>query len=311
MIRGMTMKLFDINLNRVLKIRTFGKETLIPPRLHVSRTVTEYIIYVITDGELHLVQNGEELILMPGDVFFFDKGDVHSASESTYCEYYYIHFDSDSVNTLETSSEEYKKMIEKNTAEYLKTNVYSTDMYDFCNVYIKQKYNMSSKGRFEHILAILREIRFTSESRYPKNRLAVSYTVTNLLFELQEIELFGKSEKAYHTVRKVAEYIDKNYATIESCNDVESYIKLNVDYVNRIFKKIMGCSIIKYRNRVRIIEAKFRIAATDMNMSEIADFVGFGNVYYFSRIFKKIEGVAPSDYAESIFRARKYGSENI
>lgn len=133
-------------------------------------------------------------------------------------------------------------MIEKNTAEYLKTNVYSTDMYDFCNVYIKQKYNMSSKGRFEHILAILREIRFTSESRYPKNRLAVSYTVTNLLFELQEIELFGKSEKAYHTVRKVAEYIDKNYATIESCNDVESYIKLNVDYVNRIFKKIMQIS---------------------------------------------------------------------
>lgn len=131
--RGMTMKLFDINLNRVLKIRTFGKETLIPPRLHVSRTVTEYIIYVITYGELHLVQNGEELILMPNDVFFFDKGDVHSASESTYCEYYYIHFDSDSVNTLETSSEEYKKMIEKNTAEYLKTNVYSTDMYDFCN----------------------------------------------------------------------------------------------------------------------------------------------------------------------------------
>ena len=63
--RGMTMKLFDINLNRVLKIRTFGKETLIPPRLHVSRTVTEYIIYVITAGELHLVQNGEELILMP------------------------------------------------------------------------------------------------------------------------------------------------------------------------------------------------------------------------------------------------------
>lgn len=105
----MTMKLFDINLNRVLKIRTFGKETLIPPRLHVSRTVTEYIIYVITYGELHLVQNGEELILMPNDVFFFDKGDVHSASESTYCEYYYIHFDSDSVNTLETSSEEYKK----------------------------------------------------------------------------------------------------------------------------------------------------------------------------------------------------------
>ena len=73
----------------------------------------------------------------------------------------------------------------------------------------------------------------------------------------------------------------------------------------------MGCSIIKYRNRVRINEAKFRIAATDMNMSEIADFVGFGNVYYFSRIFKKIEGVAPSDYAESIFKARKYGSENI
>ena len=71
--RGMIMKLFDINLNRVLKIRTFGKETLIPPRLHVSRTVTEYIIYVITDGELHLVQNGEELILMPAMCFSLIK----------------------------------------------------------------------------------------------------------------------------------------------------------------------------------------------------------------------------------------------
>lgn len=69
------MKCFDINLNTVLKINLFDKETLIPPRLHVSRTVTEYIIYVIVAGELHLVQNGDELVLTAGDVFFFDRRD--------------------------------------------------------------------------------------------------------------------------------------------------------------------------------------------------------------------------------------------
>lgn len=305
------MKCFDINLNTVLKINLFDKETLIPPRLHVSRTVTEYIIYVIVAGELHLVQNGDELVLTAGDVFFFDKGDVHSAAESTYCEYYYIHFDSDSVNAIETSNEKYKKMIETNTAGYLKTNVRSADMYDFCNVYIKQKYHIESKSRFEYIAALLRENCFTPESKYPKNRLGISHAAANLIFELQEVGLCEKSEKAYYTVRKVAEYIDKNYASIESCDDIENYIKLNGDYVNRIFKKIMGCSIIKYRNRVRINEAKFRIATTDMNMSEIADSVGFGSVYYFSRAFKKIEGIAPSDYAKSILNAHGYGSVGI
>lgn len=52
---GICMKCFQIDLNELPKVALWGKEALIPPRLHYSRYLTEYVMYVVIKGELKLM----------------------------------------------------------------------------------------------------------------------------------------------------------------------------------------------------------------------------------------------------------------
>ena len=54
---------------------------------------------------------------------------------------------------------------------------------------------------------------------------------------------------------------------------------LNFDYANRIFRKITGCTIVRYRNSVRIQHAKAKMRAINAPVKEIAAELGFENVH--------------------------------
>lgn len=67
-------------------------------------------------------------------------------------------------------------------------------------------------------------------------------------------------------------------------------------YISTIFKKHSGLSIIEYYTSLKIEEAKRLLKENSLSVSEIAETLNFTNQYYFSRVFKKVEGTSPSDY---------------
>lgn len=62
---------FEIDLNTVLKVALLGKETLIPPRMHYSRYISEYVLYVVINGSPELNINGKRDVLKRGDVLSY------------------------------------------------------------------------------------------------------------------------------------------------------------------------------------------------------------------------------------------------
>ena len=74
---------------------------------------------------------------------------------------------------------------------------------------------------------------------------------------------------------------------------------LNVDYLNRIFKKETGMTLSEYISVKRIDRAKLLLLTTRMPVSEVAMSVGFQSFSYFSKIFKKRVGVEPSKFRAS------------
>ena len=63
-----------------------------------------------------------------------------------------------------------------------------------------------------------------------------------------------------------------------------------------LFKKELGMSPIKYKNYLRMEQAKMLILSGECSQAEIAAMLGFENVYYFSRMFKSYVGESPSKY---------------
>ena len=98
-----------------------------------------------------------------------------------------------------------------------------------------------------------------------------------------------------HVMRAVT-YIRLNYMQPISVRDVTSFVGLERSYLSKIFHLHTGDTIQGYLMKTRIRQAKYLLDGTDHTVREISSFVGFQDEYYFSRAFKKIEGISPQTY---------------
>jgi len=108
--------------------------------------------------------------------------------------------------------------------------------------------------------------------------------------------------KSYLTVQELLNYINDNYREKMSSITIESVTGNNFDYINRVFKQMTHKTIFQYLNGVRINHAKELITTTNMKLSDVALEVGYLDLYYFSKVFKKATGVSPSVYAKGMLK---------
>ncbi|NLG53348.1 MAG: AraC family transcriptional regulator [Clostridiales bacterium] len=82
--------------------------------------------------------------------------------------------------------------------------------------------------------------------------------------------------------------------------DISRRLNISVSLLKQVFRKETGKSIIDYLIDIRVGEAKRLISEGIMNFTEIAEHLGYGNIYYFSRAFKAKTGMTPTEYAQSV-----------
>lgn len=122
---------------------------------------------------------------------------------------------------------------------------------------------------------------------------------TDIKNEMQETLSFDSKQKL---IKESLEYIDKHYREQMSVSDISRALGTSTSYLSRIFKETTGETIIRTINNKRIEKAKMYLKETDYKVYEIADILGFENVTYFSRFFKKHIGLSPKDYKEEMNR---------
>lgn len=108
----------------------------------------------------------------------------------------------------------------------------------------------------------------------------------------------GQSDTIRDTVRRVKEYIDLHYCDELSLRSLSERFAVDDSYLSRMFKQLVGCNLMLYLSTVRMEQAKKLIRQGTSNITEVAQMVGYGDYAYFSRVFKKLEGVSPRVYRE-------------
>lgn len=104
------------------------------------------------------------------------------------------------------------------------------------------------------------------------------------------------NSKSFIKVHALLDYIHQNYAGKITSSDIEQEFDCNYDYINRVFSKFTGHSIMRYVNLIRINHAKELIEATHLSFGEIGYLTGLDDPYHFSKLFKKYAGVSPTQY---------------
>jgi AraC-like DNA-binding protein len=97
-------------------------------------------------------------------------------------------------------------------------------------------------------------------------------------------------------VADVANYIRIHYNESRSLEDISDKFFINKSYLSRIFKSTTGFTVNEYINIQRIRQAQLLIENPGLNISQVARMVGYENISYFTRIFKKYVESSPSQY---------------
>ena len=119
-----------------------------------------------------------------------------------------------------------------------------------------------------------------------------------------ESELFRLSASSSSPViDKAREYVISHINERISLSDVASYAGVSEGYMSKSFKKVMGKSLVDYINTMKVDKAKEIIKTSGYTrINEIALSLGFDNIYYFSKVFRKITGQSPSEYIKECQR---------
>ena len=95
-------------------------------------------------------------------------------------------------------------------------------------------------------------------------------------------------------------YIEDNIDKVFTLSHLSQHAMISSSYLERLFSRYAGMSVIQYCNHRKIELAKKIIREDRMNISQIAESLGFSSIHYFSRTFKLIEGMSPSQYGRSV-----------
>ena len=105
--------------------------------------------------------------------------------------------------------------------------------------------------------------------------------------------------KSKSIITEIIEYIGHHYKEDFSINDICSKFFVSKNTLCSQFRNLMHCSIMQYRQFIRISKAKELLASTQKGLDKIAEECGFSSANYFSLIFKKEVGISPFNYRKA------------
>jgi len=118
------------------------------------------------------------------------------------------------------------------------------------------------------------------------------------------LELRDENSKGHYrdVVSDVITYIENHYTEEElSLNTLAAHVNFSPNHLSAVFKQQTGIPFIKYLTDYRMNEAKELLSTTTKKSNEIGLMVGYKDPHYFSYLFKKTQGVTPTQYRSGNF----------
>jgi len=95
---------------------------------------------------------------------------------------------------------------------------------------------------------------------------------------------------------KIVTYLNEHSDQEISLNRLAEIFNMNSSYISQFFKNNTGMNYHAYLTLLRINRAKELLSTTRMSITEIADVTGFADYRVFTKVFKRVEGMKPSEY---------------
>lgn len=123
------------------------------------------------------------------------------------------------------------------------------------------------------------------------------------ILALNQVSLLNYERKSVtdtlkESAAQMMQYVHEHYYEEINLDSLAAFMHLNKSYVSRFFKETVGMSFVSYVRHYRIEQAKKLLRTSDLSVTEVAEQVGYLDLTYFSRIFKKESHYTPNEYKQ-------------
>ena len=254
----------------LLHLQEVGTLKALHPHTSTRSGLVSYLCFLVLEGEGSLTYDGRQYSLKLGDCVFTDCRKTYSHSTSdclwslSWCHFY--------APFMPAIYEKYK--------ERGGLPVFHPEKPDAFQKIFVQLYELAASSDY------IRDMRINE---------SLSALLTLLMQESWNPDHVAVSKKRME-LAAVKAYMDEHYTQKLTLDDLESQFFINKYYLLKIFKETYGMTISSYLISKRITRAKQLLRFTQMTIDEVGCAVGMDGAGYFSRMFKKAEGISPKEY---------------
>jgi len=252
------------------------------------RVIFDYELLYIEDGEGILTYNDIDYHVHHGDLLLLCPGIPHTFNVNVQTLVQpHIHFDMKYDPQSEYIHISYKDYVEMDPQEraMIRENL-------FPNLSTSPFLNISDKNSF---LKLFFEI--IDSSAAPAKALTRKAKMLQLLEAIiaeNAPQVTSQSERSYKIAASIRAFIRANYRQNITLDMLEQHFGYSKYYIEKVFKKAYGISVINYRNRKRMDAALQMLPK--YSVSETAHLLGYSSIYTFSNAFRAVYGLSPSKY---------------
>ncbi|WP_308635731.1 AraC family transcriptional regulator [Paenibacillus silvisoli] len=139
------------------------------------------------------------------------------------------------------------------------------------------------------------------EKSYSLDHLVhISQTIGYLLSYVGIRKGQTEDEKAVRYIEQAVHYMRERLESNLSLDELAVHVSLSKQHLNHVFKQSTGFAPIDYYLRMKIQRAGQLLDLTERSMKDICLSLGFKDPYYFSRLFKKMIGMSPTEYRNKL-----------
>lgn len=234
-----------------------------------------YAVYWIHQGSGIHVIDFEEYEIKPNRIFFVKPEQIHFLHNNTMMEYSALQFTEEFMSCSDTG--------------------YQTEEREIA---VCHDLTLEEQERME---ILFKQISAEAVSGLEHSTALIQSEINTLLLDLERIGLDKRRYTALpDLLLKYRMLVEKQYTATRLVQEYAGQLGVSANYLNVLVRKYLGKSALNLINERVILEIKRRLLRTKKGVSEIAYELGFDELSYFSRFFKRHTGMTPIAFREKM-----------
>ncbi|MDF2724402.1 MAG: AraC family transcriptional regulator [Paenibacillus sp.] len=227
-----------------------------------------HIVAYSLEGQAHYTIDGKDYLVRKGDFVFFPKGKFHSgvSDQRNPWASYVLLFDA----TFPNAESEQRFLAIDNIIPKSHVPQFTALFQDAYQEWTTKKtgYRLRCRCRIMEIFCLL----------------------------IRKMDYFSRNERHEQAIDAILNFMADNVAKNVTIEELSTLAGYSPSHFQSVFKQITGKTAIQYHNEIKINKARDLLQYGNFNVTEAAMQVGFNDVYYFSKLFKRVMGYSPSQF---------------